>query len=154
MFTKQFDRYTCDGDTITCTVDGYDCTATIYRDDSSDAPDERQDGFWPSLDPKDAGYIGDKTQAQLTAEKRKASHIMNTWKKDEWWYVGVAVTVSKNGIQLTGDYDHAVWGIECNYPYGGKVRNNYLRDVANEELDEALEAAKLAVKSLCEEVTR
>lgn len=148
MFIKQFNNYAIDGDTITCTVDGFDCVATIHHDDDSDSPDERQDGFWPSLDPDDAGYIGGKTQAQLTAQKRRASHIMNTWKNDEWWYVGIAVTVSKNDIQLTGDYDHALWGIECNYPYGGKKRNNHLREVANEELDDALEAAKLAIKSL------
>jgi len=147
MFTKEFDKYTCDGDSITCTVDGFDCTAFIHHDDDSNAPDERQDGFWPSLDPKDAGYIGEgKTAAQLTAAKRKASHVMNAWKKDDWWYVGVCVTVSKNGIQLTGDFDHSVWGVECNYPYSG---NGYLRELANENLSEALDAARAAVAKLC-----
>jgi len=149
MFRTHFNNYTCDGDKITCTVDGFDCVATIYRDDCSDAPDQREDGFWPSLDPKDAGYIGKKTEAQLTAAKRKASHIMNSWKADEWWYVGVCVTVSRWDVQLTGEYDHAVWGIECNYPYGGKKRNNYLRDAANEELSAAIEAAKAKIAKLC-----
>jgi hypothetical protein len=146
MFTRDFDKYACNGDTITCTVDGFDCTATLYHDDDPTPPDERQDGFWPSLDPKDDGYIGDKTPAQLTAAMRRASHVMNTWRRDEWWYVGVAVTVTKNGIPLTGRYDHAVWGVECNYPYGD---NSRLRESANEFLTEALKAARAAIAKLC-----
>lgn len=147
MFTKHFDKFTCNGDSITCTVDGFDCVATIHHDDCGGSPDKQQDGFWPTLDPKDAGYIGDgKTAAQLTYAKRKASHVMNAWKSNEWWYVGVAVIVSKNGIQLTGDFDHALWGIECNYPYGD---NKYLREVANDLLTEAIEAARKAIASLC-----
>lgn len=145
MFTQHFDKFACDGDTITCTVGSFDCVATLHRDDDSTPPDERQDGFWPSLDPKDAGDIGD-TKGQLTAEKRKMSHVMNTWKNDEWWYVGVAVTVFKNGVQLTDDFSNAVWGVECNYPYGG---NGYLRDVANEELGEAIGEAREVLAKLC-----
>jgi len=40
------------------TVDGYTVTARIAHDETPDAPDERQDGFWPSLYPDDAGFIG------------------------------------------------------------------------------------------------
>ena len=148
MFKTNFDKYACDGDTITCTVDGFNCVATIHHDDDADSPDQRQDGFWPSLDPKDAGYIGDgKTKAQLTAAKRRATIIMNAWKNDEWWYVGVCVTVSKNGIQLTGNFDYALWGVECNYPKTGA--NKYLRTVANEELSQALDAARATLAKLC-----
>ena len=54
-FTQKFDDYVCIGDAITCTVDRYTVTARIAYDDPPDAPDERQDGFWPSLYPNDAG---------------------------------------------------------------------------------------------------
>ena len=51
MFTTNFDRFVCEGDTIECAVDGITLVARVYRDDNSDTPEERDDGFWPSLDP-------------------------------------------------------------------------------------------------------
>jgi len=57
-FSQKFDSYVCLGDKITCAVDGYTVTARITRDETPDAPDQRQDGFWPSLYPDDAGFIG------------------------------------------------------------------------------------------------
>lgn len=65
-----FDRYVCEGDTVTVEIDGFTLTATIYRDDDGSAPDERQDGFWPSLDENDAGYIGPSPKARWHATRR------------------------------------------------------------------------------------
>jgi hypothetical protein len=138
-----------EGDTITCTVDGFDCTATLYRDDCSDSPDQRQDGFWPSLDPKSAGYIGPKSKRALAREQIKMQRVMSTWENDEWHYYGVAVTVTKNEIELTGKYNHALWGIEGNWPVGRlKGRNRYFLEVANELLADALAEAKEKVLTL------
>jgi hypothetical protein len=50
MFTKGFQTYACEGDSISCTVEGFTLHATLYRDDCGDRPDERDCGFWPSLD--------------------------------------------------------------------------------------------------------
>jgi hypothetical protein len=72
---------------------------------------------------------------------------LRAWCEDEWRYYGVAVTVSKAGVQLTGEYDHAVWGIEGNYPGGD---NSYFPEVANQLAEEALDAAKETLKTLCE----
>lgn len=143
-FTQHFDSYVCDGDQIHCTVDGgFTATATLHYDDCNDSPDERQDGFWPSHDPNDAGYVlpenFDKQQA--IAEK-----VMRAWKNDEWHYFGVAVTIEKQGIELVDRYEHAVCGIEGNYPDGD---NTYFREVANELLDEAIEIAKGKIAKLC-----
>lgn len=143
MFTKQFGKFASEGDTITCTVGKFTATATIYRDDSGDRPDQRDDGFWPSKDPKAAGYVD---PAKYTAEKRKASRIMNAWLADEWFYCGVAVTVACEGVDLTGEYYVALWGVECNYP---GTANEYLVETANELLGEALEQAKAKLASLC-----
>lgn len=149
MFTKHFDSFVCEGDKITCDVDGFTCTARLYHDDCADAPDERQDGFWPSLDPQDAGYIGPKSKRTLAREMAKARAIMDAWKNDEWHYYGVAVTVEREGVQLVGRYDHALWGIEGNYP---GTDNSYFQEVANELLDEALSAARAKVSALCASV--
>lgn len=142
MFTTSFGSYICDGDYITCEVEGFDVTATIYYDDDTTAPDKRQDGFWPSNDPNDAGYV---LPENFAAQQALAEHVMNAWNNDEWHYYGVAVTVDREAVTLTGKYAHAVWGIEGNYPEGD---NSYFLEVANELLDEALAAAKEKIKKL------
>lgn len=65
---------------------------------------------------------------------------LKAWCDDEWFWCGVAVTVTKAGVALTGEYDHACWGIEANYPGNGD--NAYLTEVATDHIGEALEAAK------------
>lgn len=136
MFTQHFPTFADEGDTITCEVDGFTATAKLYRDD----------GFWPSLDPTSAGYIGDKTQDDLDEAQRQAEAAMEAWLRAEWFYVGVCVQISKAGVMLTGPYYHTVWGIECNNPNSD---NSYLTIVANDLLPEALDAAREVVAKLC-----
>ena len=57
-FTERFDAFVCEGDSITCEAQGFEIIARIVRDDSGDAPDQRQDGFWPSLYKDAPGFIG------------------------------------------------------------------------------------------------
>ncbi len=146
-FSQKFDAYVCIGDTIICTVDGYTVTARISHDETPDAPDERRDGFWPSLYPNDAGFIGagngwrdrfDKAQA-------KAERVMAAWKNDEWYYCGVILSVAIDGITLD-DHAASLWGIEANYPDSD---NAYLSEIANELLPEALKAAKVERARQC-----
>lgn len=148
-FKTDFASYVCEGDKIECEVDGFHCVATLYRDDNSGSPDERDDGFWPSLDPHDAGYIGPKSKATLKRRMENAVAVMDAWKNDEWHYYGIAVTIWKAGVRLTGEYSNAIWGIEGNYPAVAKPRtkkrintNVYFRSVANELLGEALREAE------------
>ena len=117
----------------------------------SGPPDKEQDGFWPSLDPANAGYIGPKSQRSLGREMVRAKAIMDGWQKGEWGYFGIAVTVSKNDVELTGQYNHALWCIEGNFPTRRKGNpNKYFRQVANELLPEALAEAKAKLERLCE----
>jgi hypothetical protein len=143
MFTQQFGNYVCVGDSITCSVDGFEVKATIYRDDCGDKPDERDDGFWPSRDKTAAGYV---LPENYESEMAKAQRVMKAWLNDDWFYCGVAVTVSRNDVELTQRYNHALWGIECNSPDSD---NDYLRDVANELLSEAIDDAKAVLANLC-----
>ena len=139
-FTQRFDDFVCDGDSITCVVDGYTVTARLARDDTPDAPDERQDGFWPSLYPNDAGFIGagNGFRDRFAKAQAKAEAVMAAWKNDEWYYCGVILSVAIDGLTLD-DHAASLWGIEANYPDSD---NAYLSEVANELLPEALEAAK------------
>ncbi len=149
-FTKHFDRYVCEGDMIETTApDGIRLVATIYRDDSGEAPDERDEGFWPSLDPQSCGYIGPRSKATLARHTARAQSVMDAWKNDEWFYCGVAVQAWLNDTPLTHKYGAALWGVDCNYPdyhWTGKPRdwypNHYLRDVANQLVDECHDAAR------------
>jgi len=152
MFKTNFQSYVSEGDRITCTVDGLDCTATLYYDQDADRPDQNQDGFWPSLDPKDAGYIGPKSQRSLARERARCHEIMRQWENGDWQYFGVAVTVEKNGVQLTDRYANALWCIEGNFPPRRKNQNTnkYFRTVANDLLPEAIEQAKAKLETLCD----
>lgn len=149
MKKPEFNRYVCDEDCISWTKNGFDIIARIERDDCNDASDERDCAFWPSLDPKDAGYIGPKSRATLERHMKRAKETMMAWKNDEWWYVGVCVTVSFDDVELVHKYDHAVWGIEANYPTNRKGNPNaYLTVVARELADDALDAAKAKLDKL------
>lgn len=66
---------------------------------------------------------------------------LRDWINDQWQYVGVAVTIEREDVQLTGPYDHALWGIESD-------SGEYLTEVANENLEQALEAAREKVAAL------
>ena len=157
-FIETFDSYVGEGDTIAAQVDGYAVTARVVRDDTPDgemkkgpgdlsqANDQRQDGFWPTLDPQDAGYIGaGKTDADLEAAKAQARAVMEAWEADEWFYCGIIVCVSRAGVTLD-DHAASLWGVEANYPGSD---NAYLTEVARELVPEALDAARVALASLC-----
>ena len=139
-FTQKFDDYVCIGDTISCTVDGYTVTARISHDETPDAPDERQDGFWPSLYKDDAGFIGARNgwRDRFDAAQARAEKVMAAWKNDEWYYCGVILSVAVEGLTLHR-FAASLWGIEANYPDSD---NAYLTEVANELLPEAIAEAK------------
>ena len=67
------------------------------------------------------------------------------WCRDEWNYWGVSVTVFKHGVQLTGEFSHALWGIGVE-----ETDDDYLREVANERIPEALADARAVLAKLCE----
>lgn len=140
-FTETFQPFVCVGDSITCEQDGFTFTARIERDDTPDAPDERQDGFWPSLYKDDAGFIGagNGFRDRFAKAQARAEAVMTAWKNDEWFYCGIVVTVTCDIVTL---YPHAasLWGVEANYPDSD---NSYLNEVANDLIPEALRAAKL-----------
>ena len=64
---------------------------------------------------------------------------MDAWKNDEWFYCGVIISVKIEDVELT-DHGASLWGIGANYP---DSENEYLTEVANELLGEAMLAAKV-----------
>jgi hypothetical protein len=87
------------------------------------------------------GDDGMKAREKAAHAARADFERLKAWCDDEWSYVGVAVTVSRNGIQLTGNYDHALWGIESDSAV-------HLTETAEEYAQEALAAAREAIAAL------
>lgn len=87
-------------------------------DDCRDAPDARQDGFWPSLDPEDAGWIGPVDNGEFDRQQEAAQARMDGWRNDEWRYVGTIarahISVPIGGGSFTQfSLDSAgLWGTE------------------------------------------
>jgi len=108
-FETPFDTYVCEGDMITGTLNGYDLTARVERD--YDTNPHVYDCYTPEA--------------------------VKAWKDDEWYYCGIVLSVSRNGVTVD-DHAASLWGIECNYPGSD---NAYLLEVANELTGEAVEQA-------------
>ena len=109
----QFDRYACVGDRIHWSAEGFDFAAFLEAD-----TDTSVDDF------------------DCYSEKTK-----NAWRNDEWFFVGVVLTVSRNGVVLS-DYTASLWGIDCNFPSRRKNPNWYLSDVARDLQGEVLTVAR------------
>jgi len=71
------------------------------------------------------------------------------WKNDEWFYVGVVLSVSRNGVELS-DHAASLWGVDCNF---SDTSNAYLSEVAQELEAEALETARAEVARIRETLT-
>ena len=150
-FTQHFNTYACEGDTISCEAEGFTVTARIVADDCPDAPDQRQDGFWPSLYKDAPGFIGPGNgfRQRFAEAQAKAEAVMEAWRKGEWFYCGIVLSVERDGVELDS-HAASFWGVECNYP---GTDNSYLTRVANELLPEALDAGRAAASRLAATVT-
>lgn len=146
-FTEQIQSFVCEGDQINTDVDGFLIPARIVRDDCPDAPDERQDGFWPSIYKDAPGFIGpgNRWRDRFEAAQTYAIDIMRARRADEWFYCGIVLSVSIEGIVLD-THAASLWGIEANYP---SCDNSYLTETATELLPDAMTIGRAAVVCLC-----
>ncbi|OZB12318.1 MAG: hypothetical protein B7X53_18345, partial [Hyphomonas sp. 34-62-18] len=99
-----------------------------------------QDGFWPSLYKDAPGFIGPgpNHRQRFAKAQAEAEAIMEGWRKGEWFYCGIVLSVSLDGIELA-PHAASLWGIEANYP---ETDNSYLTEVAGNLLPDALAAAR------------
>lgn len=82
-----------------------------------------------------------ETPRQRAAKAARADYeFLRGWCNNEWSYIGIIVTAFRNGIELGSA---SVWGIESN-------AGEYLRDTANELLEEAIGEARDNLASLCD----
>jgi hypothetical protein len=109
----KFDKYACEGDRIEWTREGFDFVARLQHDTDTKPSD---------------------SECYDEADIRR-------WKNDEWFYVGVVLSVSRNGVELS-DHAASLWGIDCNF---SDTSNAYLSEVAQELEAEALDTARAEV---------
>lgn len=107
----------------------------VQQDDCTDRPDERDDGFWPSQDPKAAGYIGEGADYEAAYEAAQAR--MSAWQAGDWTYIGVIARAHimvpiGQGSWTTYTLDSpGLWGIESD-------AGDYLKQVFADEKAEVL----------------
>lgn len=110
----EFNAFACIGDSIQWENGGFDFSARLEFDGDTDIED-------------------------FECFSKKS---INSWKNDEWFFVGVVVSVELNGVLLS-DHSASLWGIECNFPSRRKNPNKYLSEVAKELEGEAMSEAIL-----------
>ena len=113
----QFPAYACTGDKITWKAEGFDLTATLEQD----------------------------TDTKPTYFECYSSADIQRWKNDDWFYVGVVLSVSLNGVELS-DHAASLWGVDCNF---NNTSNAYLSEVAQELEAEALDTARSEATRIC-----
>ena len=140
MFTNSFAAFVCPGDVITCEARPFTVLAQIVPDECPDAPDQRQDGFWPSLYKDAPGFIGPgpNHRQRFADAQAKAEAIMQGWRKGDWFCCGIVLSVSLEGVEIAPQAA-SLWGVEANYP---ETDNRYLTEVANELLPDAIALAR------------
>lgn len=145
-FSERFANFVSPGDTITCEAGGFTIMAAIVQDDCPDAPDQRQDGFWPSLYKDAPGFIGpgNRFRERFAKAQVEAEAVMEGWRKGDWFYCGIVLSVAFEGVTLD-THAASLWGVEANYPGSD---NANLTEVANELLPEALDAARAVLARL------
>jgi hypothetical protein len=138
-FESVFDDYVMVGDRIYAEIDGFSIAARIEYDQDRRIDDD--DCHNPD---RSVTGCNDEQQAKLMKAR-------DAWVKDEWFYCGVVLSVCKNGVSLD-KHAASLWGIEANYPKNCSSSdrpNDYLTEVANELLDEALNRGKEFLQTLC-----
>lgn len=116
------------------------------NDDCPDAPDERQDGYWPSQDKADAGSCG-KTGLEFEEEWQKAQDRYDAWKRGDWNYVGViarahiSLPIGQGNSRLFTIDSAGLWGIESD-------AGDYLSSVFEDEKAQLLSELKALGKAI------
>jgi hypothetical protein len=108
----KFHKYACRGDSVAWAVEGFDIVARIEHD-----------------------YATRPTDFDCYADEE-----IKAWEFDQWFFCGIVLAVSRNGIPLCG-HAASLWCIDCNHGTG----NDHLTEVCAELEGEALAVARAEV---------
>lgn len=99
----------------------------------------RRDGW--DCEPFGQGTPGERAVRAAESDFKR----LKAWCEDDWFYVGVSVTVERAGVALVGEYEHALWSVESDC-------GDHIAEVAADLAAEAVEAARAKMAALCEGV--
>jgi hypothetical protein len=85
---------------------------------------------------------GETRKAYAARAAEEDFRRLRAWCRDEWYYVGVVLSVSRGGVELD-KYAAALWGIESD-------AEAYILEVAEELLSGAIDAARNALQTVNE----
>jgi len=106
----------------------------VESDGHNEAPDQNDEGFWPSQDSEAAGYCGEHTDEEFEQLLEDAQQRFNDWENGVWEYVGVRakatvyIPIGGNSFHIMEMQSAGLWGIESD-------AGDYLDDVYQEEKD-------------------
>jgi hypothetical protein len=113
--------------------------ARLFRDDpQQQPPDEHDEGFWPSRDPQEPGYVGDVPDEQFERMQAEAQERFEAWELGMWNYGGV-VAVATIHVPIGGGAfccytieSAGVWGVESD------AEESYLEELYRDQRGELL----------------
>lgn len=116
-------------------------------DESADRPDEMCDGYWPSLDPDEAGWIGDNPERSYDEQMADAQQRIDDYESGVWEYVGVVavanllIPIGGGSFRMMTLKSGGLWGIESD-------AGDYLMEVFEEQKDDLLAELKTLGEAL------
>lgn len=130
-FKEKFEKYVCNGDSITLKSNGITFEARIEHDSDSNIDDDDIH----NIDQLVTGCNEEQQERLLAARE--------AWSKNEWFYCGIVLTATIDGIELNST--ESLWAIEANYP---NSENNYLNEVANDLIAEIMKSVSNELEDL------
>lgn len=93
-------------------------TREVITDSDCGRPDDNDCGFWPSLDPEEAGYIGANPERSYEEQMTAAEERMAAFNAGEWGYIGVRakaeiwIPIGSGCYRIMELESAGLWGIE------------------------------------------
>jgi hypothetical protein len=93
-------------------------TRLHVADNSGQTPDSDNEGFWPSLDPSAAGYIGADPARSYEEQMEDARERLAAFNRGDWGFIGVraraelAIPIGGGCSRLMTVESAGLWGIE------------------------------------------
>ena len=131
QFKQKFKKYACNGDSITLESNGITFIARIEHDSDS------------NIDDDDSHNIDQSVTGCNEEQQKRLLAAREAWSKDEWFYCGIVLTATIDGIELNST--SSLWAIEANYP---NSENAYLNEVANDLLTEIMQSVSDELEDL------
>lgn len=88
------------------------------EDESADRPDQMCDGFWPSTDSEDAGFIGENPATPFEQQMEEAQARMDAFDAGDWGFVGIVavanllIPIGGGSFRIMTLQSAGLWGIE------------------------------------------